>query len=157
MNERLQQLATRIRSEVVELERIVQRITEGWQRVRRSGDDYYLDGVALNLHGFYSGLERIFELVAATIDGSRPQGENWHQALLQQMCREMPQLRPAVISPGTVERLSEYRGFRHVVRNVYTFHFDASKVQRLVEQAPEVFAAAREELLAFAEFLEQNA
>jgi hypothetical protein len=41
-----------------------QRIETGWQRVRQSSDDYYLDGVALNLPSFYSGLERIFELVA---------------------------------------------------------------------------------------------
>ena len=156
MSEQLLQLATRLRSEMVELEHIVQRITEGWQRVLRTNDEYYLDGVALNLHGFYSGLERIFELVAAAIDGSKPQGENWHQALLQQMCPEIPIVRPAVISPHTGERLSEYRGFRHVVRNVYTFHFDPVKVQKLVEQAPDVFAQARVELLAFADFLEQS-
>lgn len=29
-----------------------------------SDQDIYLDSVALNLHGFYSGLERLFELVA---------------------------------------------------------------------------------------------
>ena len=28
-------------------------MNEGWERARRSDDDYYLDRVALNLHGFY--------------------------------------------------------------------------------------------------------
>lgn len=157
MNERLLQLAARIRSEMAELELIVRRIGEGWERARRSNDEYYLDGVALNLHGFYSGLERVFELIAAGVDGNKPQGENWHQALLQQMCREAPRVRPAVLSPETGERLNEYRGFRHVVRNVYTFHFDPAKIQVLVEQAPNVFAQVQGELLAFAAFLEQNA
>lgn len=48
-------------------------------------DDYYLDSVALNLHGFYSGLERVFEKVASTIDGSVPSAANWHRELLNQM------------------------------------------------------------------------
>lgn len=39
---------------------------------QHSNDDHYLDGVALNLHGFYSGLERIFELVATRVDNTKP-------------------------------------------------------------------------------------
>ena len=31
--------------------------------------DAYLNSVALNLHSFYSGLERIFELIAQELDG----------------------------------------------------------------------------------------
>lgn len=65
-------LANRIRLELIELERVLSRIQEGWQRAQRSNDDYYLDSVALNLHGFYSGLERIFLLIAESIDGSMP-------------------------------------------------------------------------------------
>jgi len=49
-----------------------------------------LDGVALNLHGFYAGLERLFELIAAIVDGTVPQGANWHQILLEQMATEAP-------------------------------------------------------------------
>lgn len=96
MNNGLGELANRIRSELVEIERVLQRAEEGWQRARRTADDYYLDGVALNLHGFYNGLERIFELIAATVDDHRPEGENWHQALLQQMANEVPEVRPAM-------------------------------------------------------------
>jgi len=59
-DEELGGLANRIRQELDELERVVNRIREGWDRARRSNDDFYLDAVALNLHGFYSGLERIF-------------------------------------------------------------------------------------------------
>ncbi len=120
MSERLLRLATRIRDELAELDRVAERVAEGWGRALRNADDYYLDGVALNLHGFYSGLERIFELIAATIDGVKPKGENWHQALLQQMTTEAPALRPAVISQRTFRHLDDYRGFRHVVRNSYS-------------------------------------
>jgi hypothetical protein len=66
-------------------------------------------------------------------------------------------VRPAVISNGTRQVLDEYRGFRHIVRNVYTFRFDPTKMQRLVENAPAALAQAQAELLAFASFVEQQA
>jgi hypothetical protein len=153
--DRLGELANRIRQELKELERVLARISEGWQRARRSGDDYYIDSVALNLHGFYSGLERIFALIAETLDGSMLQGENWHLLLLQQMTEDRPPLRPAVISEAVGKSLNEYRGFRHVVRNVYTYRFDSVKVEKLVKNAPELFAQLSAELQAFTAFLDQ--
>lgn len=69
------------------------------------------------------------------------------------MTQNIPGIRPAAISFATSQRLNEYRGFRHVVRNVYTFQFDPVKVEKLVQGAGEVFAQMRLELLAFARFL----
>lgn len=155
-NESLGSLAIRIRQELDELERVLERVSEGWQRARRSNDDYYLDGVALNLHGFYSGLERIFMLISAIIDCDLPQGENWHTLLLEKMTNEIPRVRPAVISKEISRRLNEYRGFRHVVRNVYTYRFDSTKVEKLVLSAPPLLTQLRAELSAFAAFLEQG-
>ncbi len=156
MSTRLRRLAQRISDELNNLERVVRRAQEGWHRTQQSGDDLYLDGVALNLHGFYSGLERLFERIATTIDGNLPQGANWHQVLLMQMETEMPGVRPAVISEEIHQALDGYHGFRHIVRNIYTFRFDAAKMQQLVEDAPTVFAQVRAELLAFLAFLEQS-
>ena len=157
IDERLIRLANRIRLELNELEHVLARIEEGWQRAHRSDDDYYLDGVALNLHGFYSGVERAFSLIAETIDGSVPQGENWHLLLLQQMSAEIPDIRPAVISGSVSKNLNEFRGFRHVVRNVYTYHFDSGKIEKLVDKVPDLFRQLKLELSAFADFLEQKA
>lgn len=74
MNEQLLNLAQRIPNELSELERLVKRAQEGWRRIQQFSDDLYLDGVALNLHSFYSGLERLFELIAIVIDHKLPQG-----------------------------------------------------------------------------------
>jgi hypothetical protein len=156
MNGRLRHLASRIRDELVELDRVAGRVAEGWHRALRNADDYYLDGVALNLHGCYSGLERIFELIATVIDGTKPKGENWHQTLLRHMAEEVPGRRPAVISQRTYSQLDEYRGFRHVVRNVYAYNFEAAKIQKLVTNLPATLGQARAELLAFVGFLEQQ-
>jgi len=113
MRKRRARLASRIRDEFADLERVIGRVMEGWRRSKHSADNYYIDGVALNLHDLYAGLERMFELIAEDVDGQVPDGENWHQALLKQMAAEIPQVRPAVISEAVRERLDEYRRFRH--------------------------------------------
>lgn len=118
MSDPLVQLAQRIRAECEHLEKTVLRAQRAWEQAQRTGDDLYLDSAALNLHTFYSGVERTLELVATTVDGSLPQGANWHQLLLLQMKEEIPHVRPAVISERTFALLEEFRGFRHVVRNI---------------------------------------
>jgi len=120
MSDILNHLAARIRNELPEIEHTLKRATKGVRRAKQTGDDYYLDGVALNLHSFYSGIERIFELIAANVDDMIPKGKNWHQVLLTQMAKEIAEVRPAVISYSVRLDLDEYRGFRHIVRNIYT-------------------------------------
>ena len=52
-------------------------------------------------------------------------------------------------------KLDDYRGFRHVVRNVYAYKFDPDKLEKLVRSAPDLFGQLKAELIAFAAFLEQ--
>jgi len=126
-------LAARISSELKELSEVVGRAEQGWKRAKKTNDDFYLDSVALNIHGFYSGLELIFEKIASAVDGNTPTGTTWHRDLLDQMYAEIPGVRPAVISVGLKDALDEYRGFRHVVRNVYTHHLSGEKIKTLIE------------------------
>jgi len=155
-DEVLKELVERTHQELNDIRRVLARIEEGWERARRSNDDYYIDSVALNLHGFYFGFERIFSRIAEIIDGDIPQGEKWHLRLLQQMAKEVPGIRPAVISIKSVNLLDEYRGFRHIVRNVYTENLDPDKVGKLVRSAQAAFTIVTAELQAFAAFLEQE-
>jgi hypothetical protein len=86
MNVLYLQLVERIRGEVPDLERVAQRALTAWAQVEKMPyEGAYLDSVALNLHGFYSGLERLFELIARHVDRALPTGETWHRDLLQQM------------------------------------------------------------------------
>ncbi|MBW1888463.1 MAG: hypothetical protein JRI52_08970 [Deltaproteobacteria bacterium] len=155
MISRLHQVASRIRIELGELDNILSRINEGWNRAKKNEDMMYLDSVALNLHGLYSGLERLFELIVMSVDGTMPEGENWHRELLVQVAKDVPQVRPSVISEMSRNALDEYRGFRHVVRNVYTINFDPRKIGKLVEKIPDMYNQLKNELLAFADFLYQ--
>lgn len=75
-------LRGRSRQELTDLKRVVSRAQELAHKAQQTGDDGYLDGVALNLHSFYTGVERIFEGIAKEIDGSMPTGSDWHRSLL---------------------------------------------------------------------------
>ena len=157
MNQDLQQLAIRIRQEMTAIDYILKRAAAGLAKALKESDDLYLDGIALNLHGFYSGVERLFERIAVHVDGNTPQGANWHQLLLQKMTEDIPGLRPAVISEEIRQQLDEYRGFRHIVRNVYAHKFDAVRLGNLARKAPIVFDQLRKEMHSFADFLESSA
>ena len=150
-------LAERIRGEITDLDRSVARVSAAWDRGKKAvaDQDYYLDAVALNLHGFYSGVERLFELTARYIDQAVPGGESWHHELAVQMAREVPGVRPAVISADIAAALDEYRRFRHLVRNVYATNLVPAKMQGLVERLPGLWSRLRVELSAFAALLER--
>jgi hypothetical protein len=147
-------LAGRIRESIAELENVVTRTVHLAEKALQSNDDDYWDGVALNLHGFYTGVERIFEDIARTIDESLPEGADWHRDLLLQISAQETGVRPAVITRDTRTCLDEYRGFRHVVRSVYTFSLRPSRMKELVEGLAACFMMVSRDLNQFATFLE---
>jgi hypothetical protein len=56
------------------------------------------------------------------------------------MTVELEGLRPAVIETKTRKSLDEYRGFRHIVRNVYAFNLRPARLDELVNDAPDCLA-----------------
>lgn len=80
-----------------------------------------------------------------------------HQALLQQRAVDVRFIRPRVISSETRERLDEYRGFRHIVRNVYTYHLSQARMARLVDDLRDTFQRVRTDMEQFVAFLETSA
>ena len=159
MIERYAVVTARIRRELTSIERIVERAERALvaARHRPEDQDLYLDSAALNLHDFYSGLERIFRHIAATLDQSVPSGLEWHRELLRQMNIALPEIRPQVVSEETVRIIDEYLRFRHVVQNVYAFEFDPARIEHLVQRLRPSFEQVKTELLAFADFLEKLA
>jgi hypothetical protein len=149
-------LAGRVHAEMLDLERVVARATRMWTKARERGDEDYLDGVALNLHGFYAGAEHIFREIAHDVDGAVPAGPEWHRELLIQMAAELPSLRPPVITRATRDCLDEYRNFRHVVRNVYTFNLRPSRLAELVGGLRACYETLSHDIADFAEFLESQ-
>jgi hypothetical protein len=147
-------LAGRLRTELDDLGSVAQRARLLASKARERSDPDYLDGVALNLHGFYAGAERLFEEIARGIDASMPGGPEWHRDLLVQMSAELRGVRPAVLSREGRTCLDEYRGFRHVVRNVYAFSLHPSRLYDLVDGLESCYGMLRRDMEVFCSFLE---
>jgi hypothetical protein len=149
------ELAARIRAELKDVERVVERAQTAWGQARRSPDDpAFIEAVALNLHSFYSGLERLFELLARHMDGVTLTGDSWHRDLLHRMAMEIAHLRPAVLSPDSLAALDQFRRFRHLVRKLYTFNLAPEKLADLMPTLLPTWKMVQAELLAFAEFVD---
>jgi hypothetical protein len=123
------------------------------KKVEATGDLDYLGMVALNLHSFYSGAERLFRDVALDVDQALSEGSDWHRRLLRQMGAEVPGCRPVLLQQPTLKALNELCAFRHVVRNIYSFELNAERVQALASLLPSIYELLRADLLAFQEFL----
>lgn len=157
MKETYLAVAGRISSEVRELNRVVKRTQSIWQEATGDEEDYHVEAAALTLHSFYAGLERVFVVIADGVDRTKPTGANWHQELLHQMASEIPAVRPAVLTSETRDMLDRFRGFRHVVRNIYSFRLDPGQIEVLIGQLPRTWDRTSQELLGFADLLEQLA
>ena len=155
MREEYNTLTSRVQQSLLDLEAVIDRTSLLMGKALKKNDDGYLDGVALNLHGFYTGVEQIFEDIARTIDRSLPSGSGWHHNLLLQMSGELKSVRPPVISRETRHCLDEYRSFRHVVRNIYTFNLKSPRIQNLAEQLHDCYLKVKDDLDDFMLFLEK--
>jgi hypothetical protein len=152
---RYRALRQRIADELAQLERTRDAALRHWRRAQHEPDDpdAYINSVALNLHSLYSGLERIFELIAVELDGGALGGADWHTELLRQMTLDLTPVRPAVITKDTAARLDEHRKFRHRIRNVYAADLDPERMEPLIDGLPALWEAVSAELANFSTFL----
>ncbi len=72
--------AQRIHDELEQIDTIASHVKRDWDEFVRTADDACLKAVAYDLQGFYTGLERILQSIADTIDDHLPAGESWHKA-----------------------------------------------------------------------------
>ena len=149
-------LSARILEEFKEISVTIKRAETAWKKAIDKNDDLYLDSVALNLHSFYSGIEKIFKIIAKEIDGSFPDKSNWHEELLVQMSLDIPNIRPPVISDKLKNDLQDYRSFRHLIRNIYTYNVNPEKIRPLIHKLPLLHEELEKEIRLFAEFLQEN-
>jgi hypothetical protein len=84
--------------------------------------------VAVNLHGWYTGLETALERIARLLDQTVPSGAAWHTELISQMQVEVRGLRPAALPASPARELHELRRFRHFFRNAYVLDFDPERL-----------------------------
>ena len=150
-------LAARISRHLSDIEKVVNHCEDIYQKATQNENKIYFEAIALNLHGFYMGSERIFEDIARTLDKNMPSSSDWHHLLLQQMSLDLQPIRPPIIQETTYQCLDEYRRFRHVVRHGYTIHLKIKSVKELAEGLRDCFTAVQQDLNNFILFLHQLA
>lgn len=115
-----------------------------------------VNSLALNLHGIYTGIERIFEVIATEIDLSLPTGNKWHRDLLNQMAVNIPDVRKEVITEESRTILDELRRFRHVIRSAYSFQLDKQKVLIVVNDFLNYHHQLIQEIQSFCDYLDEG-
>ncbi len=153
----MKQLCERLAHELMEMEHMIQQSQPFLDQLAQPQNPSYtaafVGALALNLHSFYTGAERIFEAIAQQMDQYQPTGSQWHRQLLDQMVVKIPEIRPAVISDATHLLLDELRRFRHVVRSVYAYQLDPDRVCELAKQVFADFPRFAQEINAFCQTL----
>ncbi len=147
-------LKTRLEDELVGLERVVSGLAGGLERVGDDLDEFAVRALSSYIDDFYKGCERICERVAVTLDDGLPQGDRWHQALLEQMGAPGGEGRPAVFGEPLLLELDDYRRFRHRVRHIYGYELEGERVLELAREVRGVAERVREAVGVLGEWLE---
>ena len=153
-------LRKKIAEELIKLEELVNRVNRLLLLIQQNDDPIYLDGLmsglALYVQNFYTGVERVFALIAKQMDGVTPSSADWHIQLLGQLLVPVLNIRPAVISQDTYEQLNEFRGFRHVSRNLYAYDLDHQRIIDLANKLIGCHQIFMEDMKKFDAFLANN-
>ena len=133
MNARLALLRADVEDELAklsELERVFDGVAEMLELPADEVSSYDRGAIGYLLHNFYNGCEVIFRRVAAFFENDIGRA-SWHADLLRRMKLEVEGYRPALIDDELYRLLEDFRGFRHVFRNAYSFQLDWER-ERLV-------------------------
>jgi hypothetical protein len=65
-------------------------------------------------------------------------------------------IRPPVISDKLKNDLQDYRSFRHLIRNIYTYNVNPEKIRPLIQKLPLLLEDIEKELKLFTEFLQEK-
>ena len=145
-----------INNEIARLEKLERDIKKLQLQILdyRELEKVFYESLALKLHNFYTGCERIFQIVGSELNGGLPSSYDWHRRLLERMTTSQIG-RPALLRETTAKSLQEYLGFRHVVRNVYGFELDIDKLAKLIEGYEQVWHDFQTDVNQFLDWLQK--
>jgi hypothetical protein len=147
----------RINQEIAKISQALQHLELFLGQLNEHSEGIYtealVNSIALNLQGIYTGIERIFEVIATEVDHRLPTGDKWHRDLLEQMTVDIPNVRKAVIMEETRFVLDELRRFRHVVRSAYSFQLDQQKVLAVATHFLLYYQDLSQEIKLFCDYL----
>jgi len=144
--ERLQE---EIKFEIENLDRLNDEMK---QLLKRAGDNptfVEVRAAGSILHDFYSGMEKILERIALSVDKSLPTGEEWHSELLSQMAKPVEGVREEILTDELLQKLKEYLRFRHLFRHIYGFELKWERFKYLCVTMSDVLEGIKESIRNF--------
>jgi hypothetical protein len=156
--DRLIDLIAELQSEIISIEKLAANLMETWETLPAETREKKIheSAIALNLHNFYTGVEKVFERIADDLNGGVPGGRERHKRLLHSMTLELPDLRPPVISGATEIAMYEFLAFRHIVRNIYAFEIDSERLALLMKRFPNALMCFKRDVESFIDFLQRQ-
>jgi trans-2-enoyl-CoA reductase len=150
------EIITDINNELLRMEQLEKEIKETYEKIPQYPEliTMLYESLALKLHNFYTGCERIFQIIAEELNGGKPSSFDWHRRLLERMANEQVD-RPCIITKNTAKQLKDYLGFRHIVRNIYGFELDTNRLEILIDNYFIVWHNFREDISNFLGWLHQ--
>jgi hypothetical protein len=147
--EQAQELVEDIEGDLLRLARIHGDLEKSDELIRKwdQQDIVYhklLEAAGTELHGLYTGTEKIFERIIIFKTGQRPQGKDFHKSILKTVHEELKLTSSE--SNGFLERLSS---FRHLFRHAYGIEWDPSEIVDCLNQTKQHWPAIRHELESF--------
>lgn len=107
------------------------------------------------LHDYYGAVEKIASHVCKATGEGMPEGDNWHYQLIFNMSLELSGLRPRLFSVELLNFLNEFRGFRHVFRNVYGISIDSKKELALLKKLSKTSQLLSKDIAAFLSIMDE--
>ena len=116
------------------------KLLEEWDR---ADDLYYkfVEAASTELHGLYTGTEKIFERIIIFNTGQRPQGKDFHKLILKTIHEELK-----LTSHETNEFLEDLSSLRHVFRHAYGIELKPAEIIDATSQTCLKWPVIRKEL-----------
>jgi hypothetical protein len=156
----LARLASEIRADLADMDALRATLASFSRRLvphGAPGDDPAVHAaVALWVDHYYTAVEALLMRVIGTLEGAPPTGEDWHARLVRLAALDVPDLRPALVSPASRASLDELRGFRHKLRHAYLITLEPERLSALCTLVDGLHPRLFRELGAFATWLEHG-
>lgn len=150
-------LLIRLLAEIENELQSISRLEDDLRHCRKGKDNRIaMRAKASILHDFYTGAEHIFTKVASELNGGIPNTPQWHSDLLRDMCLNLEEIRPPVITVKLRDALMPFLRFRHLFRNMYGFDLDPARMDELVDAFPDVLEQLKSEIGIFIGWLRKT-
>lgn len=127
--ETLLALIAELNGDVREIDRVLSRNRKAWGRIEQGADDPVDWGaLGFTIQTLYGILENYFLRVSKFFENNLPP-DRWHQALVDRMALDIPEVRPALLSEQQQKQVREIVRFRHRLRNLYGEDLDPHKTE----------------------------